>query len=99
MNSGFSDSDWSLIEFGFSMVYVVDFSCRMLVLSWPEYWSDAGNKFDFVVTWTLFVVGVVRPFPPPHPFFQVTSAPEWCECMGKSDLQDGQPIKSTNLPP
>lgn len=51
----------------FSMVYVVEVIMKLLVISWPTYWSSGANQFDFCVTWLLFVAGFLD-FMPGNPW-------------------------------
>jgi len=52
-------------ELFFSGIYMLEVACKLLVYSWPNYWASGENKFDFVVSVTLFLIGICTLF---HPF-------------------------------
>jgi len=47
------------IEFGFSMIYVVEMLLKLLFNGWGKYWHNYRNRYDFVITWVLFVVSII----------------------------------------
>eukprot|EP00927_Polykrikos_kofoidii_P085018 TRINITY_DN9126_c0_g1_i1.p1 TRINITY_DN9126_c0_g1~~TRINITY_DN9126_c0_g1_i1.p1 ORF type:complete len:832 (-),score=129.45 TRINITY_DN9126_c0_g1_i1:76-2571(-) len=51
------------VETFFSCVYVLDCMLKLCVSSFSNYWSESENKFDFVVSWILFVAGVLTMTP------------------------------------
>jgi hypothetical protein len=63
MDTTSTDGMWAAVEFGFSILYVVELFLRLTVMGWLEYWEDTSNKFDFIVTVALFGVGVLWAIP------------------------------------
>jgi len=47
------------LESIFSTVYVLDLLARLAVDDFGKYWSNWSNRFDFVVSWGLFLSGIV----------------------------------------
>jgi len=45
-----------------SVFYVVDVLLRLSVTSFGTYWAVPGNRFDFVVSWALFLAGFLTLF-------------------------------------
>mmetsp|Transcript_99541 Transcript_99541/g.172793 ORF Transcript_99541/g.172793 Transcript_99541/m.172793 type:complete len:948 (+) Transcript_99541:27-2870(+) len=45
------------IEFFFSVIYMVEVVMKLLVESFQYYWSKMSNRFDFFVSWVLFLGG------------------------------------------
>eukprot|EP00405_Crypthecodinium_cohnii_P042489 CAMPEP_0206558544 /NCGR_PEP_ID=MMETSP0325_2-20121206/19820_1 /ASSEMBLY_ACC=CAM_ASM_000347 /TAXON_ID=2866 /ORGANISM="Crypthecodinium cohnii, Strain Seligo" /LENGTH=682 /DNA_ID=CAMNT_0054059791 /DNA_START=60 /DNA_END=2108 /DNA_ORIENTATION=+ len=45
------------IESLLSLLYLADVLLRLSVISFPSYWASPGNRFDFIVSWTLFIAG------------------------------------------
>jgi len=46
------------METFFSMIYVVDVLLRLMVMSFSRYWAHGDNRFDFIVSWVLFLAGM-----------------------------------------
>lgn len=55
------------IEFFFSVIYMVEVVLKLLVTSFQHYWHLTSNRFDFFVSWVLFVGGTIA-------FFDVSSS-------------------------
>merc|ERR1712232_631966 len=55
------------VEQGFSMIYVVEVIMKLMVYDFQTYWQSGGNRFDFIVTWVLFLAGSIA-FMPGNPW-------------------------------
>jgi len=44
VESGLDADVWAAVEFAFSIVYVVELTVRLSVMSFQEFWADSSNK-------------------------------------------------------
>lgn len=44
---------FALVELGFSVVYIAEAFLKIAAMSWRRYWSQYGNRYDFVVMLAL----------------------------------------------
>lgn len=54
---------FSLIEAGFSGVYILEMALKISAMGFDKYWRDTGNQFDFWVTWLLLFATCLVLFP------------------------------------
>jgi hypothetical protein len=47
---------FAAIQFAFNIVYVIESILKIMTLSWNEYFGHVANKFDFFVSWVLFLI-------------------------------------------
>lgn len=47
------------VSFFFTVIYMVEVSLKLYVFSFSFYWSTFSNRFDFGVSWVLFLTGLV----------------------------------------
>jgi len=50
-----SQKVWQEVEFVFGWIYVVEMALKIFSLGFGAYWMEGQNKFDFVITWTIFI--------------------------------------------
>ncbi|EQC40820.1 hypothetical protein SDRG_01888 [Saprolegnia diclina VS20] len=48
--------NWELVDSGFSLVYVLEMLCKLLVYGASAYWDDGRNRFDALITVTSLVI-------------------------------------------
>ncbi|KAF3334837.1 two pore calcium channel protein 1 [Carex littledalei] len=66
---------WQKIEFFLGWVYVVEMALKIFSLGFDAYWMEGQNKFDFIITWTIFIGETLTfAFPSQLPFL---SNGEW----------------------
>ncbi|XP_078168140.1 two-pore channel 1 isoform X2 [Carex rostrata] len=46
---------WQKIEFFLGWVYVVEMALKIFSLGFDAYWMEGQNRFDFIITWTIFI--------------------------------------------
>ncbi|CAL4955168.1 unnamed protein product [Urochloa decumbens] len=70
-----SQKVWQEVEFVFGWIYVVEMALKIFSLGFGAYWMEGQNKFDFVITWTIFIGETLTfSFPSELPFL---SNGEW----------------------
>ncbi|KAF8696013.1 hypothetical protein HU200_036894 [Digitaria exilis] len=70
-----SQKVWQEVEFVFGWIYVVEMALKIFSLGFAAYWMEGQNKFDFVITWTIFIGETLTfAFPSKLPFL---SNGEW----------------------
>ncbi|KAJ1284774.1 hypothetical protein BS78_03G230800 [Paspalum vaginatum] len=70
-----SQKVWQEVEFVFGWIYVVEMALKIFSLGFGAYWMEGQNKFDFVITWTIFIGETLTfAFPSTLPFL---SNGEW----------------------
>ncbi|KAJ4749427.1 Two pore calcium channel protein 1 [Rhynchospora pubera] len=66
---------WQEVEFFFGWVYVLEMALKIFSLGFAAYWMEGQNKFDFIITWTIFIGETLTfAFPSQLPFL---SNGEW----------------------
>ncbi|KAG8055862.1 hypothetical protein GUJ93_ZPchr0001g30116, partial [Zizania palustris] len=50
-----SQKVWQEVEFIFGWIYVIETALKIFSLGFGSYWMEGQNKFDFVITWTIFI--------------------------------------------
>ncbi|XP_040379663.1 two pore calcium channel protein 1 [Oryza brachyantha] len=50
-----SQKAWQEVEFVFGWIYVIEMALKIFSLGFGAYWMEGQNKFDFVITWTIFI--------------------------------------------
>ncbi|BAD73469.1 putative two-pore calcium channel [Oryza sativa Japonica Group] len=50
-----SQKVWQEVEFVFGWIYVIEMALKIFSLGFGAYWMEGQNKFDFVLTWTIFI--------------------------------------------
>jgi two pore calcium channel protein len=53
----------SPLEMFFSCIYIVEVVMKLTVTSFGTYWSNAANRFEFLVSWLLFFAGIATVIP------------------------------------
>lgn len=57
-----SSLDFGVIRFIFLAIYILDCFVKIVGLGWRSYWADPWNKFDLVLTCSLFIGFLVQVF-------------------------------------
>ncbi|KAJ3670634.1 hypothetical protein LUZ60_008060 [Juncus effusus] len=66
---------WQKVEFGFGWVYVLEMALKIFSFGFSAYWMEGQNRFDFILTWTIFIGETLTfAFPSQLPFL---SNGEW----------------------
>ncbi|XP_062217750.1 two pore calcium channel protein 1 isoform X1 [Phragmites australis] len=50
-----SQKVWQEVELVFGWIYVVEMALKIFSLGFGTYWMEGQNKFDFAITWTIFI--------------------------------------------
>lgn len=70
-----SQEVWQEVEFFLGWIYVAEMALKIFSLGFGAYWMEGQNKFDFVLTWTIFIGETLTfAFPSKLPFL---SNGEW----------------------
>ncbi|CAM0882105.1 unnamed protein product [Alopecurus aequalis] len=50
-----SQEVWQEVEFFLGWIYVAEMALKIFSFGFGAYWMEGQNKFDFVLTWTIFI--------------------------------------------
>jgi len=50
-----SQEAWQEVEFFLGWIYVAEMALKIFSFGFGAYWMEGQNKFDFVLTWTIFI--------------------------------------------
>ncbi|KAL3631549.1 mitochondrial thiamine pyrophosphate transporter [Castilleja foliolosa] len=50
-----AQDEWQKAEFVFGWIYVLEMALKVYSYGFLNYWRDGQNRFDFVLTWVIFI--------------------------------------------
>ncbi|XP_078438900.1 two-pore channel 1 [Wolffia australiana] len=65
---------WQAVEFFFGWIYILEVALKIFSTGFDRYWMEGQNRFDFVITWIIFIGETLTFFFPQIPFL---SNGEW----------------------